>query len=293
MTDSNSIRPAAVAGLFYPGEPQALAHAVDALLAAARSAIAADAPIRALVSPHAGYAYSGAVAARAFARLVETAFDTVVVIGPSHVEAFDFASVYEGDAYRTPLGLVEVDTDLARRISAGGQTVRVSHRGHVAPGRARGEHGIEVLLPFLQRVCAQGGIPRLVPIVMGSQHWDACAALGRAVREACDPERTLVAASSDLSHFYSYEEAVRLDTVFCDELVTLDAPRLFDAVRSGRCEACGAGPVIAALIATDSWPDRRCQILSRINSGDVTGDRESVVGYVSAVVTTPTGARGQ
>ena len=294
MTDSTSIRPPAVAGLFYPGDAQALERTVDALLDAARSAAAADeSPIRALVSPHAGYAYSGAVAARAFARLDDGAFDTVVLVGPSHVEAFDFASVFEGEAYRTPLGLVEVDAGLARRIAGGGKAIRLSQRGHVAPSRARGEHGLEVLLPFLQRVCAGGahGTPRIVPVVMGNQDWDACAVLGRAVRETCDAEHTLVVASSDLSHFYPYEDAVRRDAVFCDELATLDAARLFAAVRSGRCEACGAGPVIATLIATAAWPDRRCQILARINSGDVTGERESVVGYASAIVTAPPVAR--
>jgi MEMO1 family protein len=287
MTDSTSIRAPAVAGLFYPDEPETLAHTVDALLGTAAGATsdAGDDPVRAMVSPHAGYAYSGAVAARAFARLAQGAFDTVVLIGPSHVDAFDFASVYEGDAYRTPLGLVEVDAALARRISAGTTAVRLSHRGHVALARARGEHGLEVLLPFLQRVCAPRGTPRIVPIVMGSQEWDACTAVGRAVGESCDAERTLVAASSDLSHFYSYQDAVRLDTVFCDELATLDAVRLFEAVRTRRCEACGAGPVIATLIATAVWTKRRCQILSRINSGDVTGERESVVGYASAVIT--------
>jgi AmmeMemoRadiSam system protein B len=290
MTASTSIRRAAVAGLFYPGDPTALARAVDALLAAAHSG-AADASVRALVSPHAGYAYSGAVAARAFARLADGAFDTVVLIGPSHVDAFDFASVFEGDAYQTPLGLVEVDAALARRLAAGGTAVRLSRRGHVAPARARGEHGLEVLLPFLQRVCAQRGTPRIVPIVMGSQEWDACTALGRAVHETCDAERTLVAASTDLSHFYSYEEAVRLDAVFCDELATLDAARLFDAVRVRRCEACGAGPVIATVLATAAWAERRCQILSRSNSGDVTGEHESVVGYASAVVTSPPAGR--
>jgi AmmeMemoRadiSam system protein B len=289
MNDSTSIRSAAVAGLFYPADPHALAGTVDALLAAANRG-GEGASIRALVSPHAGYAYSGAVAARAFARLDAGAFDTVVLIGPSHVEAFDFSSVYEGDAYRTPLGLVEVDTALARRLCAGAATVRLSSRGHVAPARARGEHGLEVLLPFLQRACAGRGTPRIVPIVMGSQDWDACELLGRAVRETCDAERTLVAASSDLSHFYSYPDAVRLDTVFCDELATLDAARLFAAVRSRRCEACGAGPVVATLLATAGWAERRCTILSRINSGDVTGDRDSVVGYASAVVTSPPGA---
>jgi AmmeMemoRadiSam system protein B len=283
MGSLRSVRAPAVAGMFYPADPEALARAVDTLLsgAAAERGRATGKP-RILVAPHAGYVYSGAVAARAFALLDDGAFDTVVLVGPSHVDAFDFTSVYEGDAYETPLGALEVDGETARRIAAGRATIRASERGHVAPRRARGEHGLEVMLPFLQRL---GTGPRIVPIVMGNQAWDACLELGRALAETVDPERVLIVASSDLSHFYPYDEAVRLDSAFCDLLVDLDAARLYEGVRSGRCEACGAGPVVAAVVAAASWPNRRCRLLARTNSGDVTGDRTSVVGYTSAVVT--------
>lgn len=286
MTAPRSIRLPAVAGSFYPSDRETLARTVDAFLAAATPPRPGDARVRMLVSPHAGYSYSGAVAAKAFAMLDANAFDTAVLIGPSHVDAFDFASVYEGGAYQTPLGTVEVDGAVARRVSNGDAAIRLSNRGHEPPPRTRGEHGLEVLLPFLQRVWARrtDGTPRIVPIVMGSQDWSACTALGHSLRETCDAVRTLVVASSDLSHFYPYEEAVRRDTEFCESLAALDPALLFDAVRSGRCEACGAGPVIAALIATAGWAERRCQILARINSGDVTGDKDSVVGYAAAVV---------
>jgi AmmeMemoRadiSam system protein B len=286
MEDARSIRSPAVAGLFYPADPDVLARKVDEMLA---RAMAVDARTtsehpRMLVSPHAGYDYSGAVAARGFALLERDAFDTVVLMGPSHVDAFGFTSVFEGDAYRTPLGVLEVDRVSARRLASAHGFIRLSDRGHTPPRHARGEHGLEVLLPFLQR--AAGG-PRIVPIVMGDQGWDACLALGRAVAETMDLARTLVVASSDLSHFHSYEEAVRRDAAFCDALVTLDATRLYDDVRSGRCEACGAGPVIAGLLASAIWQERSCRVLACINSGDVTGEHESVVGYASAVVATP------
>jgi AmmeMemoRadiSam system protein B len=122
---------------------------------------------------------------------------------------------------------------------------------------------------------------------MGDQGWEACRALGRAVAETMDLARTLFVASSDLSHFHGYDEAVRRDTAFCEALVTLEAERLFEAVRTGRCEACGAGPVIAGLVASQAWNERSCRVLARINSGDVTGERDSVVGYAAAVVATP------
>lgn len=285
MAASRSIREPAVAGSFYPGDPDRLANLVDELLSAARDDDSAPRDhARMLVSPHAGYAYSGAVAARAFARLERGAFDSVVLIGPSHVEAFAFTSIFEGDAYQTPLGLLEVDAPLARRLAGAHDSLRLSGRGHVKSDRARGEHGLEVLLPFLQRVC---GSPRIVPVVMGVQDFAASVALGRAIVETADPARTLVIASSDLSHFHRYDEAVRRDTAFCEALMTLDPARVHDSVSTGRSEACGTGPVVAGLIATTPWEKRRGRILACINSGDVTGERESVVGYAAAVIGTP------
>jgi AmmeMemoRadiSam system protein B len=286
MDDARSIRPPAVAGLFYPDDPDALARKVDEFLARAmvENARVPTDRARMLVAPHAGYAYSGAVAARGFALLARDAYDTVVLVGPSHVDAFDFTSVFEGDAYRTPLGVLDVDRPAARLCARAHPSIRLSDRGHASPRHARGEHGLEVLLPFLQRAC---GRLQIVPIVMGDQGWDACLALGRAVAAAMDPERTLVVASSDLSHFHSYDEAVRRDAAFCEVLTTLDAARLYDALRMGRCEACGAGPVMAGLVASATWKERRCRVLACINSGDVTGEHDSVVGYASAVVATP------
>jgi AmmeMemoRadiSam system protein B len=283
MSAASGIRAPAVAGLFYPHEPAALARAVDGLLAHAPPG--ATGPVRALVSPHAGYVYSGRVAARGF-RLLEalppaSSLERVVIIGPSHVEAFAFTSVFEGHAYRTPLGDVRVDEAAARAIASSHASIRLSPRGHVQPHLARGEHGIEVQLPFLQKVLPGAA---LVPIVMGVQDWESCVALGEAIASACDAHSTLVIASSDLSHFYAYEEANRLDAVFCATLERLDAQALHRAVARAECEACGAGPVVAALIATQASGARRCRVLERLNSGDVTGDRSSVVGYASAAV---------
>ena len=120
---------------------------------------------------------------------------------------------------------------------------------------------------------------------MGEQNWDHCVALGNALAASCG-DRVLVLASSDLSHFYNYDRATELDGVFCDLLMTLEARGLYDAAHDGRCEACGAGPVVASLLATEQRPQRSCRLLARANSGDTTGDRASVVGYASAIVTT-------
>ena len=279
MTTSSAIREPAVAGMFYPADADTLGSDVDAMLAGA-PAPPSDARPLMLMSPHAGYPYSGAVAATGFRWMGEHAVRTVVMIGPSHVEPFDFTSVWAGEAYETPLGRVRVDADLAHRVAASTSSIRESDHGHVQPRHSRGEHGLEVQLPFLQRLHPDAAF---VPVVMGDQRWEHCVELGQALAAEVGPDDVIL-ASSDLSHFHDGTRAHALDTVFLDTLASMDPDAVHQAVREGRCEACGAGPVVAALIATSSAVPRRYELLSRCHSGDVTGDHTSVVGYASAVV---------
>jgi AmmeMemoRadiSam system protein B len=270
-----SVREPAVTGMFYPGNARELASTVDALLG---KRVESSPTVRAMVVPHAGYTYSGAIAARAFARIASPS--RAFIIGPSHVEAFNHTSVYDGTAYRTPLGEMKIDEEAARVLGSF-PTIRNGIAGHVLP-RGRGEHAIEVELPFLQRV---NGNTRLIPIIMGNQSWEACEGLGIALSKVVDWNRDVVIASSDLSHFYDDARARELDGAFCERLGALDAKALHDSLQSGECEACGGGPVVAVLIACAGLNDRSCEIVATGNSGDVSGDRSSVVGYVSAVIT--------
>lgn len=282
MPGVSDIRPSAVAGMFYSGDAPSLTSIVDRLLGAATSR--ALPAVRVLLAPHAGYAYSGAIAARGFARVRDSDShpSRAFIIGPSHVEPFDFTSVYGGAAYHTPLGDVAVDTDAARSLARSHPSIRVSGAGHDVRPHERGEHAIEVELPFLQRCFTA---LRIVPVVMGDASWAACEALGAAVSRLADWRHDVIIASSDLSHFHDDRTARSLDQVFCDSFLTLDARSLHDRVTRGQCEACGAGPVVAALLATASLRHRRGELLAYGNSGDVNHDRSSVVGYASAVVT--------
>ncbi|MDH3198265.1 MAG: AmmeMemoRadiSam system protein B, partial [Candidatus Krumholzibacteria bacterium] len=243
MTLEAHTRRPAVAGLFYPAEPSRLAEQVDALIDTAPDP-APGGRLAVMVSPHAGYPYSGAVAARGFRRLQHEDLETLVLVGPSHVEYFDFSAVFAGRAYETPLGPVAVDTDLAQRLAGSRPSLRASARGHVQAHLGRGEHSLEVQLPFLQRTFPHA---RVVPIVMGEQRWENCLELGEALAEHCG-QGTVILASTDLSHFYDHDRATVLDSAFCDALSGLDARALHNAVREGRCEACGAGPVVASLV---------------------------------------------
>src|ERR1019366_5793353 len=194
------IRQPAVAGSFYPADPKELAGMLDGFLAKA-----APPPLEnvvALVAPHAGYPYSGPVAAYSYALLKGRKYDRVVVIAPSHYEAFGFSSVYDGAAYTTPFGQVPVDQAFAAKLAklnTPSPLIKLSSIGHT-PSAGRPEHAIEVQLPFLQRVVRQF---QLVPIIMGDQSYDACRTLGVALAKLAAGTNTLIVASSDLSHYHT------------------------------------------------------------------------------------------
>jgi AmmeMemoRadiSam system protein B len=284
MNRSDSIRRPAVAGSFYPGDPHLLKKQITDMVARAQKPpLDGTGPGRVLglMVPHAGYVYSGQIAAYGYKLIEGGKVRTAVVISPSHMEFFQFASVFSGEAYATPLGTIPVDQALADRITSEDQLVRRSDRGHLQEHLPQREHALEVQLPFLQTVL---GDVAIVPIVMGDQSWEVCEALGKALASAMAQSDVLTIASSDLSHFHSYEEAERLDGNFRDILETMDPKTLFNAVRRRDCEACGAGPVVAMLIAGLDAGARACRILRAANSGDVSGDRNSVVGYTAAAL---------
>jgi AmmeMemoRadiSam system protein B/AmmeMemoRadiSam system protein A len=283
MADFARVRKSAVAGSFYPGDPGALRNDLDALLANAAGVTPPGRPI-VLVEPHAGYVYSGTVAAHGYKLLEHTGIGTVVVISPSHREYFPFLSVFDGDAYETPLGVVPVDKRLSWDIVKADELLRSSGRGHIQNRLADGEHALEVQLPFLQAVLDKF---QIVPVVMGDQSWEACRVLGDALGPLLKRPDALVVASSDLSHFYPYDVAKQMDDTFLDLLKRMDPWHLYESVKRKSCEACGAGPVIAAMIAAQHVDSATCRVLATANSGDVTGDHDRVVGYASAVIFEP------
>jgi AmmeMemoRadiSam system protein B len=284
MNRFDSVRKPAVAGSFYPHDPHILKKQIIDMLAKVQQPQLdelADGRILALIVPHAGYVYSGQIAAYGYKMIEGTSVKTAIVISPSHMEFFQYASVFSGDAYETPLGMIPVDEMLAQKISTGNPLVQRSDRGHMQGHLPQREHALEVQLPFLQSVLAN---LHIVPIVMGDQSWEVCEALGKTLAPVVQQKDVLLVASSDLSHFHSYEEAERLDANFRDILETMDPEALFKSVRRSECEACGTGPVVSSLIAGLEAGAVACKILRAANSGDVSGDRGSVVGYTSAAL---------
>ena len=280
--DPVKVRQAGVAGGFYPADPKVLAATIDEMLAHVAEPPITD-RILAVVAPHAGYQYSGPVAAYTYAALRGRKFSRVVVIAPSHYESFGFSSVFEGDAYATPLGLVHVDKAFARKLASMSSTLRLSSQGHDATS-AGAEHAIEVQLPWLQRVL---GDFELVPVVMGDQSYESSRALGVALAKLIQSENkngeTLIVASSDLSHFHTYGDAVTIDRKTLHALEEWDYFSMSRNFESRIWEACGGAPIVAAMIAAERMGANQAKVIKYANSGDVTGDHSSVVGYSADV----------
>ena len=280
--DQPKVRQAAVAGSFYPSDPKVLSAMMDDMLAKVSAPQITD-PILAVVAPHAGYQYSGAVAAFTYAQLKGHKYTRVVVIAPTHHVSFDFTSIYEGDAYATPLGNVQVDKAFAQKLVKMSSTMKLSSQGH-EPTSAGGEHAVEVQLPWLQKVL---GNFEVVPIVMGDQSYESSRALGVALAKLIKSEgkqgETLVLASSDLSHFHTYDDAVKMDHKTLNALEAWDYFSMSRNFPSRIWEACGGAPIVAAMIYAERMGANQARVLKYENSGDVTGDHSSVVGYSADV----------
>ena len=276
--DEVKVRHAGVAGAFYPAEPQVLTAMMDEMLAKATPQAIMD-PILAVVAPHAGYPYSGPVAAYTYAALKGRKFSRVVVIAPSHFEAFDFTSVYEGDAYETPLGSVPVDKEFAAKLATMDPSIKLSGRGH-DPTKEGAEHALEVQLPWLQHVL---GSFTLVPVVMGDQSYETSRALGVALAKMIHGGDTLIVASSDLSHYHPYDDAVTIDHKTLKALESWDYFSMSRNFQTRVWEACGGAPIVAAMIAAERMGANQARVLKYANSGDAAGDKTRVVGYSADV----------
>jgi AmmeMemoRadiSam system protein B len=227
----------------------------------------------ALVAPHAGLMYSGPVAAHAYRLLRDHPCDVIVLVGPSHFVRFEGVSVYAAGGFQTPLGVVEIDEPCAKAIMQATAIV-----GDYPAAHAR-EHSLEMQLPFIQLVAPS---TRIVPLVMGSQSSEASRKLGEALGTALSGRRALLVASTDLSHYYDAPTASRLDRIVIDYVAGFDEYGLQGALDQRPEHACGGGPTVAVMRAAHALGARDAIVLNYADSGDVSGDKSSVVGYMAA-----------
>jgi AmmeMemoRadiSam system protein B len=262
LPDRHRVRPPAVAGLFYPEQPEELERLVRRCLAAGRRAERESRAPKAIVAPHAGYAYSGPIAGSAFAALPPSV-ERVVLLGPAHRVALDGLALPGEGWLETPLGRLEVDQELAAAIASLPQVA-------VRSGPHAPEHSLEVELPFLQVALAGRPAPRLLPLVVGRATPGEVAEVLEAVWGGAE---TLVIVSSDLSHYQPYDVARRLDAETVAAVVALAGPIAAD-------RACGAAPLNGLLVVARHH-GLEARLLDLRNSGDTAGDRLQVVGYAA------------
>jgi MEMO1 family protein len=261
------IRKPAVAGRFYPADATVLRTTIERHLAAAPVEPAPTA-VAAVISPHAGYPYSGLTAAHAFKRLLGKAPTRVVVLGCSHQFHFEGISLFDHGGYETPLGVVPVDEELTEYLA--------DCFGNVCPEAHYGEHALEVQVPFLQAVL-QGEF-QLVPVLFGGPPNEMQRTMGTELAK-CLGEDDLVIASTDLSHFLCEKDANKIDRYSLEQVLTQDEENLCDGVADERCSLCGASAVVAAMAYANAAKATQWQLLDYRTSAWASGDTSRVVGY--------------
>jgi len=267
----SEIRPSPIAGTWYPGSAEALARMVDGFLARVPEQAGLGRPL-ALIAPHAGYVYSGQVAAYAYSLIRGQHHERVVVLSPCHAPYPGRFLTTAKRYYGTPLGPVEVDRTTLEQLAD-----HIPLKGLEYDE----EHSLEIQLPFLQRTL---GDFLLVPIMLRDQSWEDCQLLAEALDAVLGRERPLLVASSDLCHDYDYERVRATDAATLEALVQGDA-QAFWQVAWRRHGACGYGPITTALLVAKRWGGQQVVLLHATNSGDVTGQRGGyVVGYAAAAI---------
>jgi len=265
------IRPAAVAGSWYPANPDVLAREVDRYLAAVKTTPAGE-PL-ALICPHAGLMYSGPIAAHAYRAVAQRAIDVVILAGPSHYVGFDGVAIYERGAFDTPFGPVQIADRCASAIALASREIKEHPTAHIR------EHSLEMQLPFLKRVLPDTPI---VPLVMGYQRRETIFALAEALTAALQGRRALLIASTDLSHYHDAATAAKLDARVVEHVQRFDPEGLLLALERFPEHACGGGPTVSVMLAARALGARDARVLKYGDSGDVSGDKDAVVGYLAA-----------
>ncbi|MFC1991708.1 MEMO1 family protein [Chloroflexota bacterium] len=266
------IRNPAVAGQFYPGEPDQLRAMIEEMVDPA----AAKEEVIGLVSPHAGYIYSGPVAGATISRIRFK--DTFIIMGPNHTGAGEPFSIMTEGVWKTPLGEVEIDSELGKRILAASKYLKEDSLAH------QYEHSIEVQLPFLQYFKPD---IKLVPIIFGHADGDIYKEIGREIAGAINESDrgVVIIASSDMNHYESQETARRKDTQAIEAILDLDEDELFKRVRELDISMCGYAPTISLISASKELGVKGAELVSHQTSGDTTGDYSSVVGYAGVIIT--------
>lgn len=272
-------RPSPIAGRWYPGDSRQLASSVDGYVGAAELP-EINGEVIAVVAPHAGHIYSGPVAGYAFGAVQGMQFELVAVVSPMHQPYSQPLLTSAHQAYQTPLGSIVIDLDAVAELD---QQLQAELGFGLTQVRNDAEHSLEIELPFLQRVIE--GEFRLLPVMVRDQSTQVAEVLGKTLAKILSGKTALIVASTDLSHFYNQDQAVKLDQEMLRQLEAFDPLGVLKAEEEGKGFACGRYAVAAALWAAKELGANEVKILKHATSGEVTGDYTGVVGYAAAVIT--------
>ncbi len=278
MSSISELRPSPIAGTWYDGNPQRLARSVDDYLARAELP-KLEGEVIGVIAPHAGHRFSGPVAGYAFAAVRGLTPSLVAVISPMHQPYPQPLITTAHTAYTTPLGNVPIDRQAVEDLSA---RVKTRLGFGLSPVAYDQEHSLEIELPFIQR--ALGADFKLLPVMVRQVDPLTSRELGAALAETLAGKNALLVASTDLSHFYTQDEANQLDSEMLKRIESFAPDKLFDAEAKGKGYACGLGATAAVLWAGKAMGADKVKVLNHATSGDVTGDFSSVVGYGAAVL---------
>jgi MEMO1 family protein len=265
-------RPCAVAGSWYPADPQGLTAEVDRYLSEVTGAPPPESVVG-LVAPHAGLMYSGPVAAWSYRAVQGGAYDVAVLVGPSHRAAFSGVALYSRGSFDTPLGPIDIAEDVAASLNDATPIISENLALH-GP-----EHSLEMQLPFLRRVLPGTSI---VPMIMGFQSESTIRSLADALASVLAGRHALLVASSDLSHYLDARIASVVDGEVLDCVERFDAEGLMARLRDRPDHACGGGPIMSVMLASRALGASGGRVLRYADSGDVSGDKKAVVGYMAA-----------
>lgn len=274
LTYGNNIKSPNVSGQFYSADPKKLTLEIEKFFSKA-TVSPKDKHVEMIISPHAGYVYSGGVAAYGFKSLSQKQYKTIIILAPSHFFRFSGVSIWDKGGFKTPLGIVQVDEAFTKRL------LEVNEEFYFKPEVFEREHSLEVQIPFLQKTFKDF---KIVPIIMGQANLDLCQKLAQSLRDIIgEREDVLIVVSTDMSHYHDDAFARKMDAATLVAVKNLEAEKIWHQCRVGTMEMCGFIPVTTALHYAKLKGLEEVDILKYANSGDINQDKDSVVGYSSVV----------
>jgi AmmeMemoRadiSam system protein B len=275
---SSYLREPAVSGIFYPKNQKELTENIESLFEDPNFGPGKLPPssnnerIYGMVSPHAGYMYSGAIAAQGYYELSSSKFESALILGPNHYGLGSDISLMENGSWETPLGKVEIDSEVAKNIHQNSENVSIDESAHAR------DHCIEVQLPFLQYINREF---KIVPIILINQGKNTCKKLGSDIYESMKDRNFVPIASSDLTHYEANNLAHEKDNLLISAILSLDIEKFYSVLISFNVTACGYGAIATVMEISKRMGATKGKLLKYATSGDIAGDTKSVVGYSS------------